>query len=88
MLNETIELNATLSNAVNEIQAELSNKTFEIACEITRIGDYNGSFSFTPSDEIQVIQTNGKLLLQNITINPIPSNYGKITWNGSTMSIT
>lgn len=88
MLNETIELNATLSNAVNEIHGEVATESTSIKCEVTKIGDYNGSFAFTPTDEVQVIQTNGKLLLHNITINPIPSNYGKIAWNGSTMTIT
>jgi hypothetical protein len=49
---------------------------------------YTGEVQFTPSQETQVIQTNNKVLLSNITINPIPSNYGKISYNGSTLTVT
>ena len=49
---------------------------------------YEGEYVFTPSDEEQIIQTNNKVLLDNITINPIPSNYGKITYNGRTLTVS
>ena len=49
---------------------------------------YNGATEFTPSDEAQTIEIAGKTATQNITINPIPSNYGKITWNGSALTVS
>jgi len=49
---------------------------------------YEGSYNFTPSDVEQVIPIEGKMANQDITINPIPSNYGLITWNGSTLTVS
>lgn len=49
---------------------------------------YDGGYVFTPAEEEQVIQTTNKTLTQDIIINPIPSNYGKITWNGSTLTVS
>ena len=49
---------------------------------------YDGPYDITPSDEQQVFSTEGKRLVQNFTIEPIPSNYGKITWNGSVITVS
>lgn len=49
---------------------------------------YSGQTEITPSEETQTLQTANRTVLQNIIINPIPSNYGKITWNGSTLTVS
>lgn len=49
---------------------------------------YDGEYEFTPTDEQQTIVTVNKLLLDNIVINPVPSNYGKIEWNGSYLTVS
>ena len=49
---------------------------------------YSGQTEITPSEETQTLQTANRTVLQNIVINPIPSNYGKITWNGSTLTVS
>ena len=49
---------------------------------------YDGALEFTPSSEAQVIPTANKSVLENITIKPIPNNYGLITWNGSTLTVS
>ena len=51
-------------------------------------GDYEGPYAFTPSRATQIIAIANKAASENITINPIPSNYGLVTWNGSTLTIT
>jgi hypothetical protein len=35
-----------------------------------------------------VLATAEKVVTRNIVINPIPSNYGLITWNGSTLTVS
>ena len=43
----------------------------------------------TPSDTTQVIICDpGYDGIHTVTIDPIPSNYGKITWNGSTLTVS
>ena len=49
---------------------------------------YEGATEITPSAETQVLQTNNFRMTDNITINPIPSNYGLITWDGSTITVS
>lgn len=51
-------------------------------------GTYEGPYEVTPSDAEQTLETTGLLLTQDVIINPIPSNYGKITWNGATLRVS
>lgn len=48
---------------------------------------YTGAYEFTPSGEAQTVEIEGKVAGQNITINPIPSNYGRIIWDGNTLMV-
>ncbi len=49
---------------------------------------YPGPTEFTPTTETQTIAVSGYRLKEDITINPIPSNYGLITWDGSTLMVS
>lgn len=49
---------------------------------------YIGSYTVTPTTETQTLQTNNKRMTNNIVVNPIPSNYGLITWNGSVLTVS
>lgn len=50
--------------------------------------DYDGAYTVTPTTQTQTLQTANKTLAHNVVINPIPSNYGLITWNGSTLTVS
>lgn len=49
---------------------------------------YDGDYTITPTQNAQTLQTIYKTCTDNIKINPIPSNYGLITWNGSTLTVS
>lgn len=49
---------------------------------------FDGPYEYTPSAEAQTIQVNGKQADQDITIDPIPNNWGLITWNGSVLTVS
>lgn len=49
---------------------------------------YTGQTEITPSEETQTLQTANRTVLQNIVINPIPSNYGLITRIGAGIRIS
>lgn len=51
-------------------------------------GAYSGAYTVTPGRTRQLLQTAGRHLMQNVVIEPIPANYGLITWNGSVMTVT
>ena len=52
------------------------------------IPDYEGPYEITPTEEAQTLPTAGTKLTDNITVNPIPNNYGLITWNGSFIRVS
>lgn len=48
---------------------------------------YEGSYTFTPSQEAQTIPIKQLTAKENITVEPIPSNYGKVTQIGNELTI-
>lgn len=49
---------------------------------------YEGEYEFIPSGEYQTIRIEGEKALHDIIIDPIPTNYGLITWNGSSITVS
>ena len=49
---------------------------------------YEGPYEATPTQETQTLATDAFYMNGNITINPIPNNYGLITWDGSTLMVS
>lgn len=49
---------------------------------------YRGETTVTPSAEEQTLLTEGLVVPHNITIAPIPNNYGLITWNGVSLTVS
>lgn len=49
---------------------------------------YEGEYTVTPTAEQQIIPVIGKTMRQNLTVEPIPSNYGRIAWDGSVMTVS
>ena len=96
MIARTVTVEAVFSNNIISVEASLFGRTIEADAELTtnvthyhsEYPDYEGETTFTPSAETQTIPTARTVLLENITINPIPSNYGLITWNGSTLTVS
>lgn len=49
---------------------------------------YQGETEFVPTQSYQTVPTAGLLVDADIVIDPIPSNYGKITWNGAFLTVS
>ena len=49
---------------------------------------YQGPYEATPAREAQTFPTTGKLMTADFVVNPIPSNWGQITWNGATLTVS
>lgn len=81
MANEIRRINGSLT-VVRRINGSINRATEEYASV------YEGPYSVTPTQQTQVLQTQNKKATDVITINPIPSNYGLITWNGSTLTVS
>ena len=52
------------------------------------VHQYEGPYEFTPTQETQTVLIENELATSNITINPIPSNYGLITWDGALLTVS
>ncbi len=60
----------------------------QVVKEYVNVDPYEGSYTVVPSDEEQILEVGGYRMTRNLTINPIPSNYGKITWNGAYLTVS
>lgn len=49
--------------------------------------EYRSTYRVVPSSEQQELPTANKILTMDIIVDPIPSNYGQIIWNGSTLNV-
>ena len=81
---DTVVLDGEIT-LLNEIDGELEKITIveRIEGEV-----YDGPYEVTPSQQTQRLETRYKTATQDIVINPIPSNYGLITWNGFEMTVS
>ena len=52
------------------------------------ITPYGGPYTVIPTEETQTLPTRGKDMQYDVTVAPIPTNYGKITRIGSVIMIT
>lgn len=52
------------------------------------VPDYLGPYEFTPTQGTQTAAVANTRATRDIIINPIPSNYGLITWNGATLTVS
>lgn len=70
---------------------EEAEEDIELSMEDEGVGEYpvyKGTYEVTPSLETQTLETAYRVLTNNVVIAPIPSNYGKISYDGSTLYIT
>lgn len=61
---------------------------FEVKESGTRIDPYEGSYVITPTSERQVLPTTLKTMTEDLVIEPIPSNYGLVSWNGTVLTVS
>ena len=92
-ITKDITADAEVVNSIVEVSADCSSNITAEATLTTAVsfGDYDyysGAVEVTPSTATQTLHTAGKVVLDNITINPIPSNYGLITWDGAVLTVS
>ena len=66
---------------------ELRPARFELA-SVCDHQDYTGDYTVTPTQSTQTLNTKDKTMTSNVIVNPIPTNYGLITWNGSVLTVS
>lgn len=49
---------------------------------------YTGAYEVTPGTEAVILATEQLKMNANVTVNPIPFNYGLIEWNGQYLKVS
>lgn len=49
---------------------------------------YDGPYEVSAASWAQVLPTAGHVMTGNLTVRPVPSNYGLISWDGSTLTVS
>lgn len=49
---------------------------------------YEGEYTVTPQKTSQTLYTEGLIMSGNIVVNPIPNNYGLVTYNGFELTVS
>ncbi len=71
-----------------------SDKPFDVSTGIPVVRDntefpvYDGAYEVTPTQSTQTLATSSTVLIRDIVVNPIPSNYGLITYNGAILTVS
>lgn len=53
-----------------------------------KVDYYEGPYEFTPGTNAQTIAIDHLMATEDIVITPIPNNYGLITYNGATITVS
>lgn len=67
-----------------KLNVEIANPIIK---EYINVEPYMGNYTVTPTEETQVLPTCTKQMIKDLIVEPIPLNYGKITWNGRIITI-
>ena len=92
----TIPIRIEITVAESEQQYDLTvvetNVPIQVGVETPIVAsivpEYDGDYDITPTSTAQVFETNGKKITHDFIVEPIPSNYGLITWDGSTITVS
>lgn len=85
----TLESNERLFEASVNRAEILFYTTVDDMIQLGTGGDpYDGPYNVTPSEVEQTLSTQGKSMAQNVVIAAIPSNYGRITYNGYELTVS
>lgn len=77
-----------------QLGAEINFDTIAVSTDVPVVKEYvdtpvyTGEYEITPSAETQMLDTAGKRMTGPVIVNPIPSNYGLITYNGAVLTVS
>lgn len=87
-----MRLTATFRPQAVTVSVDAANMSVTLGTPVVKeyvdVQTYTGEYEITPSAETQTLDTAGLRLTRPVTVNPIPQNYGLITWNGSFLTVS
>ena len=87
-----MKLDVTIESPVVDVSVRSSRGEIVLGSPVLRehvdTDPYTGTYEVTPTEETQVLQTYDLRMTDNVTINKIPSNYGRISRSGAILIVT
>lgn len=89
-----IKVNLQVTESVQQFALTVAESTEAVNLDVataivtSTAEDYTGETTVTPTQATQVFQTEGKRVLHDFIVNPIPNNYGLITYNGQFITVS
>lgn len=59
-----------------------------IPVRVTDAPAYDGPYEVSAARWAQVLPTAGRVMTGDLTVRPVPSNWGLVTWDGSTLTVS
>ena len=91
MIYKTVTVKPRLINPIVRVKPSISQNIIPVKASVVttlRSGDYEqytGAYEFEAGEEVQTVPTDHLVLMDNIIIDPVPANYARMEWNGSTI---
>ena len=88
-----MEINLSIDTSTVTLPLSLGVSSTSVAMEVSPPfmpvypTPYEGEYTVVPGEDAQALPTAGKSLAQDVTVEPIPSNYGRIAWNGAAIMV-
>ena len=79
---------ATVQSVTWTAEARKHADAVGVVADVVSMPRYRGAYGVVPSPAEQIIETEGLMMDRNFTVGAIPNNYGLITWDGSTITIS
>ena len=92
--DKIVTAEATVSPFTVDATASIVDMTVEAEAEVVTeviggdVPTYKGDYVITPTEEAQTLPTKARALMANIIVEAIPSNYGRISWDGRTLTVS
>ena len=89
--NATIQAAVASNGGTVPISATSANAL--IPCSVNGVvtvlpQPYTGEYEITPTNEEQILRTESMNMARDVVVHSIPNNYGLITWNGATLTVS
>ena len=94
MIYSTVVVEPEIIKSIVDVDVMISDAMVDVDVDLTtdikysEMPAYDGAIDITPSSDVQILETKNTVLYENIVINPIPSNYGRISWNGISLTVS
>lgn len=94
IINYAVSITGSVKTGAYAIKGNINSTSFTLTGKLicgagsSETSTYEGPYAVTPTRNTQTLPTANKKAITNVVVNPIPPEYGLITWNGSYLRVS